>query len=934
MFPLHLFPTAGFDRSTTTPVLVGLLVSWFFTETFGWVFAGLVVPGYLAAVFAIDPRAGVVDVAEALFTYGLARALGEHLPKTGLTSRVFGRERFLLIVLCSVVVRLALEGALLPRFAPHAAGSFFSIGLVVVPLAANACWKTGLYRGVVQNGVPTLLTWLVLRFVLLPYTNLSLAGFQLATEDVAASFLDSPKAYILLITGAMLAAASNLLDGWDFHGILVPALLSLIILEPIKLGATFVEALLVWAIAAQLLARTRLGRANVEGPRRLVLFFSVDYAMRFGFAALVGRSLPGADVVALMGFGYLLPTLLAVKIAQKGSVAQVLLPTAQVSALSFGVGTLIGFSASLVDAAPAARTPVTRPLAALPTEPEAAGLLLASLARKERRDGAPPASPAFSFEAGEPIEQGLRVMRERFQTLEERVGDPTIVAAESVKTAGRHVVLLVERPVSVPEHGALAARWVSKGNADAVVIAGVEGDPTALATAQRLASSGAVLALRRTTGEARLVLRRKEQPARVLALTTELAPQLGPIATVEDASLVSDAALELPDTALLTLLSRAREDSPSASLASPSALSEVLSDVRASTSSSSLEELLALRRLLLEPLLSPGGVAASPASLPLLRLRARRLGYALIGPTSLGDGGEGLALVPTASRPLALFVRATGVASTVVEVAHGAQDAMRDAGVRVGRALGADAILFGLEPLGGARGGLSLRLAHAVASAEVDGRTPRVVFVQRDLEQTDATIASWGPSGPLLAEVSDALRSLGVATTPGPLDLRAREIGGRAVFGPTPLAVLTLDEGALEHLSLDAARFAARAFGSAVDGDLPSAAQKLSASILDGLAPPEVDVEGLSLRVAREQSIVARRALAHASQRSAVATSLVRTPQGDFLLSVARTRKELRATAVPLGSDGPRPSPPLLVGSLAECGKAFAAGSTCIVAHP
>src|SRR5262249_31000883 len=44
--PLELFPTSGFDRSATTPVWLGVLVSWFFTETFGWVFGGLVVPGY------------------------------------------------------------------------------------------------------------------------------------------------------------------------------------------------------------------------------------------------------------------------------------------------------------------------------------------------------------------------------------------------------------------------------------------------------------------------------------------------------------------------------------------------------------------------------------------------------------------------------------------------------------------------------------------------------------------------------------------------------------------------------------------------------------------------------------------------------------------------------------------------------------------------
>src|ERR1700722_5125693 len=107
---LHLFPKSGFDQSTTTPVLIGVLLSWIFTEWFGWVFAGLVVPGYLAAVFLLDPRAPFIGV--------------------------FGRERFFLVVLSSILVRLAVEGAILPRLLPHATWAF-SIGLVVVPLAAN-----------------------------------------------------------------------------------------------------------------------------------------------------------------------------------------------------------------------------------------------------------------------------------------------------------------------------------------------------------------------------------------------------------------------------------------------------------------------------------------------------------------------------------------------------------------------------------------------------------------------------------------------------------------------------------------------------------------------------------------------------------------------------------------------------------------------------
>ena len=150
-FVLPIFPRYGFDQSVTTPVLLGVLVSWFFTETFGWVFAGLVVPGYLASVFLLDAPGGVIDVFEAVLTYGVARLIGEHLSRSGLTTRFFGRERFFLVVLVSILVRLAVEAWILPRFVSGVWA--YSVGLVVVPLAANACWKTGLWRGAVQNGI-------------------------------------------------------------------------------------------------------------------------------------------------------------------------------------------------------------------------------------------------------------------------------------------------------------------------------------------------------------------------------------------------------------------------------------------------------------------------------------------------------------------------------------------------------------------------------------------------------------------------------------------------------------------------------------------------------------------------------------------------------------------------------------------------------------
>lgn len=985
MTPLHLFPTAGFDRSTTTPVLLGVLVSWFFAETFGWVFAGLVVPGYLAAVFAIDPRAGMVDVAEAIFTYGLARGLGEHLPRTGLTSRVFGRERFLLIVLCSIVVRLAVEGAILPRLAPHAAGHFFSIGLVVVPLAANACWKTGLGKGLVQNGVPTLIVFLLLKFVFLPYTNLSLAGFELATEDVASSFLASPKAYILLITGAILAAAANVLDGWDFNGILIPALLALVVVEPVKFGATFVETLAIVAIATALLKTTPLGRTNVEGPRRLVLLFSIDYALRFAFALVVGGVLPGGDVVGLMGFGYLLPTLLAVKITQRGSAPLILLPTAQVGVSAFALGTLIGFSAAVVDTSTsAARPQVTRALPRAPEEPEAAALWLSGLARTTPHEGKGP-SPLSATDLAAAVESalgsggattgdaekalgpltsqalahGVVLLRERFERLEDRWGDPAILVTPSHRASGRRVVALVSSPATDPEAAALAGRLVREGRVDAAVVAGVDegaGGPfasaakdAARALAARDAEPGVVLALAHTDEKsARIVLGpRAASAARVDATILALEAKVGPmLRRTGDPGDGVDARIEIPTEGLVALLEGAA--SSPVSIASPAAAATVLDAVKVSDVAHSPEDLLALRRLLLEPLVGPN----APRSIPLLRARAAALGYELHGPSPLGDGTDALVLLPgPASRPIAIVARTHGVKGTVIEVPHGFRDGLRDVALRLASTVSADAVIFGLEHGGGARGGAAMRLAHAVATAPAAERKSGVVVLREAPEGSGTAgvvaLGTWG--GPakhdLRTTVEKAFVGIGLATEDRPLDLAVREMSGRAVFGEVPVVSATVDATALRAISLDDARSTARVLASsglpALEGSVPAIAEKLAASITTDAVdhePPRIDVVELARRATVEHSIVARRTLAATISSTATRAALVRSKTGDFVVVVARVHEPHEkagkhawlAAAVSTDPRAPRaPLPPLHVKSLRDCAAALDAGGLC-----
>ena len=368
---LPLFPEFGLENSILTAVVVGVLVLAFFTETFGWVFVGLVVPGYLASIFILHPRSGWIVVGEAVATWALSAFLAGPLSRTQAWSHFFGRERFFLIVLCSVLVRLLCELLLLPAlgealdtrtggfFGP--AAGFFSIGLVLVPLTANGFWKLGPWRGLFQVGVPVALTYGVLRLVLLRYTNLSFSSLELTYEDVALDFLQSPKTYIVLVCTALLATRFNLRYGWDFNGILVPALLALTWYTPSKLLATFAEVLVLVGLTRALLTLPPLRTANLEGPRKVVLVFLVGFLAKYALAWMLGGRVPGLKVTDLFGFGYLVPTLLAVKVLQKQVIARILVPTAVTSLagaiLGGGVSVLLG----LLEPNPTVPQPPPRP---------------------------------------------------------------------------------------------------------------------------------------------------------------------------------------------------------------------------------------------------------------------------------------------------------------------------------------------------------------------------------------------------------------------------------------------------------------------------------------------------------------------------------------------------------------------------------------------
>lgn len=349
---VDFFPASVLDNSILTSVLVGLLITWIFQETYGWNFSGLVVPGYLASIFAIQPETGAVVVVEAGMTYALVYGISEFTPTHWPTSRLFGRDRFLALLLGSVTVRLFVEGIGLDQLAlwleRPLSPALHSMGLLVMPLGANALWRTGMARGLVRLGIPVLLTYLVLTWVLLPLTNLSMTSFELTYEDLAVDFVNSPKAYMLLLAGAWLGSVTNREYGYDYGGIIVPGLLSVCWMWPSRVFSTFGEGLLVWALLAVLVRLPVIRRSNLAGGRLMVLAFVAIYIVKYVLGWVVGLAWPGARIHELFGFGYLLPTLMGLRIHKHGEPFRFLVPTFLASLAAFlGTG-LIGYGLAFV----------------------------------------------------------------------------------------------------------------------------------------------------------------------------------------------------------------------------------------------------------------------------------------------------------------------------------------------------------------------------------------------------------------------------------------------------------------------------------------------------------------------------------------------------------------------------------------------------------
>ncbi len=353
LFPLTIFPEGGLAGSIITTVWVGVFIMCFFNLRYGWVLSGLVVPGYLVPLLIVKPLAAAVIGVEAVVTYLIVWLFSEKLAP-GRFPSLFGRDRFMGLILASIAVRLSFDGYLLPEFSQWLESNFDqrldwennlqSFGLVIISLMANQFWKPGLARGIFMSGVTIGLTFVVVRYGLMEITNFRVSSVVYLYEGLSSSIFAGPKAYIILTLTAMIASHYNVRYGWDFSGILIPALIALQWYQPTKILTSFGEAIIIYFVARLILKMPFMANVTLEGGRKLLLFFNISFAWKMLLGWMIVWYQFEVKTTDFFGFGYLLSTLIAIKAHDKDIFPRLARSTLQVSLIGALLGNFAGFA--------------------------------------------------------------------------------------------------------------------------------------------------------------------------------------------------------------------------------------------------------------------------------------------------------------------------------------------------------------------------------------------------------------------------------------------------------------------------------------------------------------------------------------------------------------------------------------------------------------
>lgn len=357
-FYFPIFPQGSLANSVTTTVWIGVWVVVILNLRLGWVLSGLVVPGYIVPLMLIKPWAAATILVESIITYLLVILVSRIAVNKWNWPPLFGRDRFFLILVISVLVRLTLDVFLIPLVSEWFIARYqvpfdyynnlHSFGLIVVALIANYLWKPKLINGIFCLSIIIGITYFIVAYILIPYTNYSLSNLNYMYEDLASSMLASPKAYIILLSTAYISSRMNLFYGWEFNGILVPALLALNWHNPSKIASTFAETFIILLLGILVLKLPFFKKITIEGARKILLFFNISFAYKFILGLVMLKFFPDYKVSDYYGFGYLLPALMAVKMHDKQLAMKLTRGSLQTSLTAAIMAAVLGFALSWI----------------------------------------------------------------------------------------------------------------------------------------------------------------------------------------------------------------------------------------------------------------------------------------------------------------------------------------------------------------------------------------------------------------------------------------------------------------------------------------------------------------------------------------------------------------------------------------------------------
>lgn len=336
--PLFLDPSAAY---TLTPIIwIGICVLCWLNLSWGVALSGLIVPGFLVPLILVYPASGALVLVEAILTWGITRALCRMLPKLSLGSSFFGRDRFFALVLCSIFVRIFIEGGLLPWF-PGLEIRATAFGLILVPLIANQLWKPGLTRGLIGLGAAVGLTFVFFSFIFVPLSGFSLANLAQQMDLTTQYLPDSPQSYIILLTTIFLASRLNLHFGWDFSGIMFPGLIALSLFDPARIVSTIFETMVLVILAKVLMLWPPIRARALTGAYSLAFFFTLSFIYKILLGSLIPQLMTSGRSEDFLGLGYIMSSLFAIKICRLKNQASNLASTlTQASILGLVVGLL------------------------------------------------------------------------------------------------------------------------------------------------------------------------------------------------------------------------------------------------------------------------------------------------------------------------------------------------------------------------------------------------------------------------------------------------------------------------------------------------------------------------------------------------------------------------------------------------------------------